>query len=129
MNTTLGSSSLGSGAVDRIIRPRTLAQQMEQDLEKAFMDTVTGHAVTASFQPAGQIAYYVDGILNSTPNDVQAMADFAVAPWTFTCRQSTVKVARKGDTIVVNETQYIITGVDHDGTGMTTLALSLDSHG
>lgn len=129
MNTTLGSSALGSGAVDTIIKPRTLAQQMEKDLDVAFFDTVTGHGVTASFQPAGEVAYYVNGILNSTPSDVQAMADFNVAPWTFTCRQSTVKVARKGDIIVVNETQYIVTGVDHDGTGMTTLALSLDSHG
>jgi len=129
MNTTLGSSALGSGAVDRMVKPRTLSQQMEHDLEKAFFDVTTGHGVQASFQPVGQIAYYVEGILNSTPNDVQAMADFAVAPWTFTCRQASVKVARKGDTIVVNETQYIITGVDHDGTGMTTLALSLDSHG
>lgn len=129
MNTTLGSSALGSGAVDRMVKPRTLAQQMEHDLEKAFFDVTTGHGVQASFQPVGQIAYYVEGILNSTPNDVQAIADFNVAPWTFTCRQASVKVARKGDTIVVNETQYIITGVDHDGTGMTTLALSLDSHG
>ena len=112
-----------------MVKPRTLAEQMERDLESVFFDSHTGHGVTASFNPRGEVAYYVEGILNATPSDVQAMAEFSVAPWTFTCRQASVRVARKGDEIIVNETRYLITHIEHDGTGVTVFGLSLDSNG
>ena len=41
----------------------------------------------------------------------------------FNCRTADVSGAVDGDALTVNSTAYTIRVVDHDGTGMTTLAL------
>lgn len=128
MNAPLGSLPLGGVPID-IARPRTLAQQNEEDLRHAFFDPISGHGRTASFNPVGRTAFLVNGILENLNITATAGGDFAVAPITFTCRTNEIKSARKSDKLVIDQTEFVIVGIDHDGSGVTTFALSEDLNG
>lgn len=129
MNATLGSLPLGGVPVDTITRPRTLAQQNEEDLKNAFFDPISGHGRTASFNPVGKTAFLVNGILENTNIVASASGEFSVAPITFTCRTREILSAKRNDKLVIDQTEFVIVNVDHDGSGVTVFALSEDMNG
>ena len=87
--------------------------------------SVDDFGVAATYTPTGGSATTVNGIFDNDIIEVDAGGNIpmAVRQPRFLCRTSDVSNAVEGDSLVVNATNYTIRVVDHDGTGMTTLAL------
>lgn len=89
-----------------------------------FVD-VDDFGVAATYTPTGGSATTVNGIFDNDIVEVDAGGNIpmAVRQPRFLCRTNDVSDAAEGDALVVNSTNYTIRVVDHDGTGMTNLAL------
>ena len=86
---------------------------------------INDFGVAATYTPTGGSASTVNGIFDNDIVEVDAGGNIpmAVRQPRFLCRTNDVSSAVEGDALVVNSTNYTIRVVDHDGTGMTTLAL------
>ena len=87
--------------------------------------SVDDFGVAATYTPTGGSASTVNGIFDNDIIEVDAGGNvpMAVRQPRFLCRTNDVSDAVEGDALVVNATNYMIRVVDHDGTGMTVLAL------
>ena len=87
--------------------------------------SVDDFGVAATYTPTGGSATTVNGIFDNDIIEVDAGGNIpmAVRQPRFLCRTSDVSNAVEGDALVVSATNYTIRVVDHDGTGMTVLAL------
>jgi hypothetical protein len=87
--------------------------------------SVDDFGVAATYTPTGGSASTVNGIFDNDIIEVDAGGNvpMAVRQPRFLCRTNDVSDAAEGDALVVNATSYTIRVVDHDGTGMTVLAL------
>ena len=87
--------------------------------------SVDDFGVAATYTPTGGSATTVNGIFDNDIIEVDAGGNIpmAVRQPRFLCRTNDVSNAVEGDALVVNATNYTIRVVDHDVTGMTTLAL------
>ena len=87
--------------------------------------SVDDFGVAATYTPTGGSASTVNGIFDNDIIEVDAGGNvpMAVRQPRFLCRTNDVSDAAEGDALVVNATNYTIRVVDHDGTGMTVLAL------
>lgn len=86
---------------------------------------VDDFGTAATYTPVGGAASTVNGIFDNDIVEVDAGGNIpmAIRQPRFLCRTQDVSDAAEGDALVVNSVNYTIRVVDHDGTGMTTLAL------
>jgi len=98
---------------------------VESAADRAIFVGVDDFGVAATYTPTGGSASTVNGIFDNDIIEVDAGGNvpMAVRQPRFLCRTNDVSDAVEGDALVVNATNYTIRVVDHDGTGMTVLAL------
>jgi hypothetical protein len=93
--------------------------------DRAVFLSIDDFGVAATYTPTGGSASTVNGIFDNDIVEVDAGGNvqMAIRQPRFLCRTSDVSSAADGDALNVNSTAYTIRVVDHDGTGMTVLAL------
>ena len=98
---------------------------VETAADRAVFVDADDFGVAATYTPQGGSAETVNGIFDNDIVEVDAGGGvpMAVRQPRFNCRTADVSGAVDGDALTVNSTAYTIRVVDHDGTGMTTLAL------
>lgn len=101
-----------------------LTDQINTDFESiAGLDEFT---TDATWYDIDDMPNNISGWFNSPYSRVDVNAPVEGGAYTFRVLSSSVPEVKQGQSVIINETEYIIIGVQPDGAGTTLLVLSED---
>lgn len=121
-----GSIVFGGVVVDTALKPVTWADQIAKDSSAQLGKTAGG--MLCNYKPDGQSDFYVWGIFKRVSVAIDVETARETYKTVLIVATTDIPRSAQGDKVTVDEREYFVIGNNPDGTGATTLTLSLDSN-